>query len=100
MLWDIMITELFPEHIPCFQKCAQSRILRFITVRCIVTNDASRLIGLIITAKHCPCLHAHRSVKCYLMLHHHVDDSGGEHSAHGSAFHDQSFFHHRIPSLK
>ena len=88
-----VVAELFAVKIAGAQQVAEAGIPPITAVFGIVTDDAPDLVRLVIAAKHRTRRDADGSVQPDLMLHQHIQNTCGEHPAHGTAFHHKSCFH-------
>ena len=92
LIRQVMIAELFSVNVAGADQGAQADKSGVPAVGFVVADHASDLMGFIITAKNSACRNTNGTVKSDSFFHKYVCNSGSEHAAHGTAFHDQSCF--------
>ena len=90
---DIVVTELLTVQVAGAQQISEAGIPLVVAVGGVVADGAADLVGLVVAAEHGPGRHAHGAVHLDALLHQDIQNTGGEHAPHGTAFQDQSGFH-------
>ena len=92
-----VVAELLAVQIAGAQQVAKAGIALIGAVFRVVADGAPDLVRLIVAAEHCTGRNADGTVQHDAVLHQHIQNAGGEHSAHGAAFQHKSSFHTALP---
>ena len=75
------------------QQRPQAGIAAVVGKPLVVAQCASGLVRLEVASESRPCRHPHQRIDSEPVLHHHIEQSAGEHAAHATAFKYESAFH-------
>ena len=92
-----VIAELLAVQVAGAQQVAKAGVALIFAVFGVVADGAPDLVRLIVAAEHCTGRNADGTVQHDAVLHQHIQNTGGEHSAHGAAFQHKSSFHTALP---
>ena len=94
-----MVAELLTVQVAGAQQVAEACVALIVAILGVVADHTADLMGLVVAAEHRTGRNANGTIQHDAMLHQYIQNTGGKHAAHGTAFQHKTRFHICSPLL-
>ena len=91
----LVVAEILTVQVAGAQQIAEAGIAFVVAIGGVVADGPPDLVGFVVAAEHCSRRNTYHTVYRDALLHQNIQNTGGEHAPHGTAFQDQSGLHTR-----
>ena len=88
----LVVAEILTVQVAGAQQIAEAGIAFVIAVGGVVADGPPDLVGFVVAAEHCSRRNTYHAVYRDALLHQNIQNTGGEHAPHGTAFQDHPVF--------
>ena len=93
------VAELLTVQVAGAQQVAEACVALIVAILGVVADHTADLMGLVVAAEHRTGRNANGTIQHDAMLHQYIQNTGGKHAAHGTAFQHKTRFHICSPLL-
>ena len=94
-----VVAELLTVQVAGAQQVAEACVALIVAILGVVADHTADLMGLVVAAEHRTGRNANGTIQHDAMLHQYIQNTGGKHAAHGTAFQHKTRFHICSPLL-